>query len=210
MKLARAKFVAEEALRASGLEWTIIRPAAFMETWSEIVGEPLLRTGRTRVFGRGKNPINFVSLRDVAALVDTAVADPDLRGVTLDIAGPQDLTMNDVAELFATGLDRPAGISHVPLPMMRAAAVLLRPVAGGIARMIAAGVIMDTVDLTSDRGEAHERVPTLPRTRFPRLLTRCVRRSKLRACLASCRGRAPSPAGRARSAATEHHGSRLR
>ena len=37
-----------------------------METWAGLVGEPLVETGKTRIFGRGGNPINFVSADDVA------------------------------------------------------------------------------------------------------------------------------------------------
>ena len=48
------KYMAEQKLKASGLAWTIIRPTAYMETWPSLIGEPLLETGRTRIFGRGK------------------------------------------------------------------------------------------------------------------------------------------------------------
>ena len=47
-----------------------------METWAKLVGEPLIKTGKTRIFGRGDNPINFVSVYDVARFVARAVVDP--------------------------------------------------------------------------------------------------------------------------------------
>ena len=68
IELFRMKYAAEQELKASGLSWTIIRPTAYMETWAKLIGEPLVKTGRTRIFGRGKNPINFVSAYDVAAV----------------------------------------------------------------------------------------------------------------------------------------------
>jgi|SRR5215216_3053080 len=40
-------------IRASRLAWTIIRPTAYMKTWSALLGEPLLRTGKTRIIGKG-------------------------------------------------------------------------------------------------------------------------------------------------------------
>src|ERR671920_1098259 len=55
MELFRMKYLAEEELRASGLAWTIVRPTAYMETWAALIGEPLLESGRTRIFGRGEN-----------------------------------------------------------------------------------------------------------------------------------------------------------
>ena len=66
------KYAAEQALQASGLSWTIIRPTAYMETWAKLIGEPLVKTGKTRIFGRGVNPINFVSASDVAQFVASA------------------------------------------------------------------------------------------------------------------------------------------
>jgi uncharacterized protein YbjT (DUF2867 family) len=70
--LFRAKHAAEETLRASGIPWTIVRATAFMETWATILNQPLQASGKIPVFGRGDNPVNFVSAADVAAL--TALA----------------------------------------------------------------------------------------------------------------------------------------
>ena len=55
MELFRAKYDAEQHLRASGVPWTIVRATAFVELWAEIMAKPI-------VFGRGDNPINFVSV----------------------------------------------------------------------------------------------------------------------------------------------------
>lgn len=56
MELYRAKYLAERELEASGLSWTIVRPTAYMETLAPVIGEPLLKKGRTRIFGKGENP----------------------------------------------------------------------------------------------------------------------------------------------------------
>ncbi len=76
--LFRAKHAAEETLRASGLPWTIVRATAFMETWATIMSRPLA-SGKILVFGRGDNPINFVSATDLAALLAQAATDPEGR-----------------------------------------------------------------------------------------------------------------------------------
>src|SRR4029453_4997252 len=83
MSLHRAKHAAEQALRASGLPWTIIRPAAYLETWIAIIGAKLADRGQALIFGPGRNPINFVSVHDVAAVADLAVCDRSLRGQIL-------------------------------------------------------------------------------------------------------------------------------
>ena len=72
----RIKARVEAHLRASGLSYTILRPTAFMEFWAALVGQPLVDTGRTMVFGRGVNPVNFVSVADVAQFVLIALDDP--------------------------------------------------------------------------------------------------------------------------------------
>ena len=94
MELFRAKFAAEEHLRASGAPWTIVRATAFVELWAEIMAKPI-------VFGRGDNPINFVSVNDVAAVVERAVIDPTLRGKVLEVGGPQNVTFNEFETLLA-------------------------------------------------------------------------------------------------------------
>lgn len=78
----------------SRLDWTIVLPAPFMELWVGIVGDPIAKAGKTIVFGRGNNPINFISARDVATFVELALVDPDLSRVALDIGGPDDITFN--------------------------------------------------------------------------------------------------------------------
>ncbi len=90
MELFRAKYDAEMHLRASAVGWTIVRSTAFVELWAEIMRKPI-------VFGRGTNPINFVSVDDVAAVVERAVVDPSLRGQVLEVGGPQNMTFNELA-----------------------------------------------------------------------------------------------------------------
>ncbi|HET6867048.1 MAG TPA: SDR family oxidoreductase, partial [Solirubrobacteraceae bacterium] len=92
MELFRAKYAAEQHLIASRTRWTIVRATAFLELWDEIMSRPI-------VFGRGENPINFVSVDDVAAVVERAILDPGLRGQLIEIGGPQNLTFNQLAAL---------------------------------------------------------------------------------------------------------------
>jgi uncharacterized protein YbjT (DUF2867 family) len=164
LELFRMKYRAEEELRASRLTWTIIRCTAFVETWARLIGEPLLRTGRTRIFGRGKNPINFVSAHDVAAFAELAVVDPSLAGVILEVGGPQNLSLVQVARVFADVIGSNGRLSHIPLPMMRLASVLMRPIAPSLARQIQAGVVMDTSDMSFDPAAIRERYPSVPST----------------------------------------------
>ncbi len=158
MDLFRMKHRAEQELRASGLTWTIIRPTAFMEVWARLIGEPLVTTGR------GDNPINFVSAHDVARFIDLAVVDPALRGGVVEVGGPENLSLRQVAATVETVTGKMGAKSHVPLPMMRLMAVLMRPVNPALARQIQAGVVMDTRDMSFDPTDTSRRYPSIPLT----------------------------------------------
>lgn len=161
MELFRTKYLAEQELKASRLAWTIIRPTAYMETWAALIGEPLLKTGRTRIFGRGDNPINFVSVYDVARFVELAVSDPALHGELVEVGGPENLSMNQVAQNFEALAGKVGKKSLVPLPMMQMMSVLMRPVNPTLARQAQAGVVMDTQDMSFDPSEIARRYPSV-------------------------------------------------
>jgi NADH dehydrogenase len=116
-----------------------VRGTAYMEFWAQLVGQPLIDKGRTQVFGRGNNPINFVSADDVAKAVEMAVVDPGLRGVDMEVGGPENLTMNQVVEIFERVTGKKGKVSHVPLAMMRVMSVAMRPVKPAMARVVQAG-----------------------------------------------------------------------
>ena len=170
--LFQMKHRAEEALRSSGLAWTILRPTAFMELWAGMVGKPLISTGKTTIFGRGRNPINFVSAHDVARFVEMAVLDPSMRGKAIDIGGPENLTFLEVAEIFQRETGRRGITKHVPLPVMRVASVLMRAINPMIARQIRAGVVMDTDDMTFDASELARRYPSITLTTLAEVVRR--------------------------------------
>lgn len=149
MELFRAKYAAEQHLRASGAAWTIVRATAFIEMWADILAKPM-------VFGRGDNPINFVSVHDVAAVVARAAVDPSLRGQTLDVGGPDNLTFTElVAELQRLRGDTRT-VRHVPRAVLRVMAPM--------SRKAAAAVAMDTTDLTFEPTASANAIVDLPLT----------------------------------------------
>ena len=161
MELYRAKHAAEQTLRGSRLDWTIIRPTVFMELWAGIIGGAARSSGKATIFGRGRNPVNFVSVRDVARFVERGAFDDALRGATLDVGGPEDLTFTEVVDTIRATAGRPVTVHHVPLPVMRLGALVMRALKPDIARLIQAGVVMDTVDMTFDAAELQRRYPEI-------------------------------------------------
>ena len=138
MELFRAKHAAEEQLRRTGVPATIVRATAFAELWAEIMKKPI-------VFGKGDNPINFVSVADVANAVVRAVNDPTSRGRAIEVGGPDDPTFNEFAARLQEARHRSANTKHVPRGMLH--------VMSRISRRAAAGYAMDTIDMTF-RGNA--------------------------------------------------------
>jgi NADH dehydrogenase len=172
MELYRAKFMAEERLRSSGLDWTIIRPTVFMELWAGIVGDSLIKSGSATVFGRGENPINFISVRDVARFVEMAVADRRLRGTTLEIGGPENLTLNTVVEVLAASNGRPPKARHVPLTALRLGALLMGLFRPDLASLIQASVRMDSADMSFDHAELNAEHPQIQLNRLADVVRR--------------------------------------
>jgi uncharacterized protein YbjT (DUF2867 family) len=170
MSLHRAKYAAEQALRTSGLAWAIIRPAAYLETWIAIIGAKLASNGQTLVFGPGRNPINFVSAHDVAAVAALAVHDRSLQGEILEVTGPENLTFTQLAERLITASGQPGRIRHVPQAMLRAMSVLARPVSPVFARQAQAAVVMNTTDMTADVAAIRDRFPSVAATTLDEVL----------------------------------------
>jgi NADH dehydrogenase len=165
--LFRAKHAAEDILRASGIGWTIVRATAFMQTWATIMSRMLQASGKIVVFGRGDNPVNFVSAADVAALIDRAVTDPGLRGQVLEIGGPDNLTFNQVAAILQETTGRHAPVRHIPRPALQAMAWLTAAIKPGLARQARAALVMDTIDMTFDPMPTRRALPGLPTTDMP-------------------------------------------
>ena len=134
MELFRCKYAAEQRLKAGSVPWTIVRSVAFLELWVDLVGKGV-------VFGRGDNPISFVSVRDVAGVVVEAVLDPGRRGEEIDVVGPRSLSFNQLAAQMRELRGAPRRVRHVPRLLLRAMAPLHR--------QPAAALVMDTIDMTS-------------------------------------------------------------
>jgi NADH dehydrogenase len=158
LELFRAKYAAEQNLRTSAVAWTIVRASAFAELWAEIMTRPV-------VFGRGNNPVNFVSVSDVAAAVVRAVADTELRGQVIEVAGPDNLTFNELAALLQELRGQHGPIRHIPRWLLHAMAPA--------SRQARAAIAMDTTDMAAGPSPAPRRNQP-PATDIRTALTRTV------------------------------------
>jgi NADH dehydrogenase len=163
-ELMRAKHAAEENLRRSGVPYAIIRPSAFTETWGTMMLSSLQTSGRIQVFGRGDNPSNFVSVIDVAALVESVVTGERLGSREIDFGGPDTLTFNQLAAIVQEVAGRRGTVRHIPRPVLRAMSHVARPLNPQLARQSGGAVVVDTIDMSFDPGPVRREFPDLPET----------------------------------------------
>jgi uncharacterized protein YbjT (DUF2867 family) len=102
---------AEEALKASGLAYTMLRPNFFMQN---LLGQAaaIAREGRiSQPLGDAR--ASFVDTRDVAAVAARVLAAGGHEGRSYDLTGPEALSYHDVAALLSAATDRE--IAYVPV-----------------------------------------------------------------------------------------------
>lgn len=169
MELMRMKYAAEERLRAGSLPWTIIRADAYIESWAAILEQTAGRSRRPIVFGRGDNPISWVSVEDVAELAAFAVQAPGLRGRVLEICGPEPVTLTRLAELVIAHHGWTGSPRHVPRPVLHALAATAGRISPAMGRRARAALAMDTLPTAHDDVLRAE-FPELPRTAVSEVL----------------------------------------
>ncbi|MFH9037903.1 NmrA family NAD(P)-binding protein [Streptomyces sp. NPDC017966] len=97
----------EEALRASGADWTVVRAAWFAQNFSEGPLVEELRRGEL-VFPAGEVAEPFVDVRDIAEVVVAAVTGGErYAGRTLSVTGPRLLTWGEAVAEIAAATGRP-------------------------------------------------------------------------------------------------------
>jgi len=110
----RSKYWTEEHLKSLRMEYTVLRPTAFMESWCAPIGRQVLSEQAVTILGSGKNPINFISAEDVAKFIVLALEYPLLRNQTLTIGGPQNLTWGEVVAVYERLFGKRARTHHLP------------------------------------------------------------------------------------------------
>ena len=157
----RAKCAVEQYLRGSGLPFTILRPAAFMEDHAERIGRLVVERGWTVVLGRGRTRLNYVAVSDVAAVATMVLMRPPVGDVVW-IGGPEELTAHDVVATYERVSGRRARVRRVPRGVLRVVRPLLAPVLPVAARIVDLALFNDTVERPMDTGATRERYAVRP------------------------------------------------
>lgn len=186
-----AKWQAEQAIRGSGLEWTIVRACWAYgpddTALNRIVGYsdhlPFVP-----IFGRGKEPLTPLFVEDIGRLFALLAAHPDkARHTTFGLGGPDTVTLNEFLLLALRALGRQRRILHIPRPVGKVQGALLQRLPGR--RLTPAAV-----DFVSQGGAVSAVDRELLAERFPEFSVTDLRNG-FASYLGTSRGPAASTAG---------------
>ena len=104
---AKERFV--DALKASGLEYTVIRPSGFFSDLRDLLCKA--EKGRVVLFGNGELKINPIHGADLAEVCVRAIAQNEKE---ISLGGPDILTQNEIAEMALCAWGKPADVIHLP------------------------------------------------------------------------------------------------
>jgi uncharacterized protein YbjT (DUF2867 family) len=114
-----SKWEVEKAIRDLGLPATVIRPAAFMETYYIDQVELGILKGKLADPIRGNKPYQTIATDNIGAFVALAFERPtEFIGKQLEIAGSE-LTNLEAAKVFSRVLGKPVKFQKLPLPLVR-------------------------------------------------------------------------------------------
>ena len=109
-----SKLRVEEALFESGLAYTILQPASYMQNvlggWKTIV-----ERGVYTVPYSVESRMSMVDLEDVAEAAAVVLTEPGHLGATYELAGPEVLTQTQVAEILSKHTKRPVHAEQVTI-----------------------------------------------------------------------------------------------
>ncbi|MGR3934095.1 NAD(P)H-binding protein [Streptomyces sp. BRA346] len=98
---------AEDAVRGSALEWTVLRPSNFAQNFDEDVFHAPLVAGELAL-PAGAVPEPFIDVEDVADAAAAVLTEPGRHaGRIYELTGPRALTFGEAVELIARASGRP-------------------------------------------------------------------------------------------------------
>jgi len=126
LHFASSKSKAEAAVRASGLDWTILKPSllwgprdGFFNIIADLVRmSPIV----VPVPGSGNSRFQPLAVADLALCVRMAVDDPSTTGSAVELGGPRIWTYREITREVLAGMRRGRRIIPMPVPIIGAVA----------------------------------------------------------------------------------------
>ena len=112
--LTRAKRAAEEHLKASGLDYTILHPTFFCESWlgPMLFADPDACTAK--VYGKGTQKFRYVAVGDVAEFAVQSLSNPAARNAVIPVGGPERISQREAVILFEEAFGKKFNVIEVP------------------------------------------------------------------------------------------------
>ncbi|GHC50647.1 SDR family oxidoreductase [Ulvibacter litoralis] len=104
---AKEKFV--DALKLSGLTYTVIRPNGFFSDMKDFL--QMAKRGRVYLFGKGDQKFNPIHGEDLATLCVQSIFQQKSEIV---VGGPDILTLKEISEMALDAYQKPIKITHLP------------------------------------------------------------------------------------------------
>ena len=115
------KIKAEDVLKSSGVEYTILRPSWFMDALALFVND-----GRATVFGKQTQAYYFLSLADFARAVSKAHQTEVAANKTFVLNGPKSMLMTDALQQYCDSRHPGIKAASMPIWLVKMLAMMMR------------------------------------------------------------------------------------
>jgi uncharacterized protein YbjT (DUF2867 family) len=112
------KMRVEELLLGSGLRFTILQPAPYMQNLQGQLSD-IVERGIYSVPYSANAPMSLVDLEDVGEAAANVLTNPAHVGASYELAGPEILTPNQMAEILSRHLNRVVHVAQISLETWR-------------------------------------------------------------------------------------------
>jgi uncharacterized protein YbjT (DUF2867 family) len=117
VRFLRYHAVVEDAIAASGIAFTNLRPNLYMQA---LLGFRSSIVSEGRFFAPASDArVSIVDVRDIAAVAALALTEEGHQGKTYDITGPEALTHSEIATRLSDALERQITFVDIPESVMR-------------------------------------------------------------------------------------------
>ena len=108
--MLHAKYLLEEALKASGIDYVIFRPTGYFYDIAKVF-KPMIEKGEVTLLGKKPVSANVIDTTDLADFMLLHLGD---KNKTYDIGGTETYTYEEIARMFFAAAGKRPVIKHAP------------------------------------------------------------------------------------------------
>jgi uncharacterized protein YbjT (DUF2867 family) len=114
IELGQMHFAVEKAVEDTGIPFTVLRPANFMQNYLNFGTPETIKSQSAFYSPLGDAKMSHIDARDISAVAAKVLLNSGHEGRRYDLTGGESLSNAEIAELFSEALGRP--ITHVIIP----------------------------------------------------------------------------------------------